>query len=295
MERQPDTGSRHGGRRCGGTHARGRPLLPPPLPEDLAAGQADAAAVAGSRLPVHPGAEPHRPVLAGHQPLVREGTTAQIAGQRGEDPEAVGVARPDMPIPSRAAQPVQPMLQLLTALVRRPREPPLHQPLTARRQQLPPKHRHHHPHRQQKPYHTGRQCPPSVSPPPVTKQCRCGCNISVWLQVCSAAMIPAWAPRYFPSRSNSPSVSRTVANKRGVMAVAFAHQRPRRSSGSVKITWSWSPASSRARCCTSQRSTWSQARIGDTSDGDRSYTRSVRDAPPDRPGCVPPSARYGRP
>jgi hypothetical protein len=103
----------------------GRPLLPPPLPEDLAAGQADAAAVAGSRLPVHPVAEPHCSGLAGHQPLVREGTTAQIPGQRGEDPEAMGGRAPryahstscslacsaDAPAAGRACPPTEPALR----------------------------------------------------------------------------------------------------------------------------------------------------------------------------------------
>ena len=37
-----------------------------------------------------------------------------------------------------------------------------------------------------------------------------GCRTRVWLHVCSAAMIPGCAPRYFGSASKVPSVSRTA-------------------------------------------------------------------------------------
>ena len=52
------------------------------------------------------------------------------------------------------------------------------------------------------PLHTAYHWPAAFRPPPLTRQCTCGCNANVRPHVCSAAKIPGWAPSHLGSPSN---------------------------------------------------------------------------------------------
>jgi hypothetical protein len=134
-------------------------------------------------FPVHPVAERHLPVAAQHQPLIGQRSPADRAGEIGQHPSAVRLARADGHLPFPAPQFVAPRLPRPERQARRHAELPRADGRSDRRSQFAPKQRHHHPHRQQKPGPHGAPVPRGRKPPPVTKPCRGGCNTTVWLQV----------------------------------------------------------------------------------------------------------------
>src|SRR5262245_28554069 len=148
-----------------------------------------------------------------HQAAVLDGTAPEIAGQIHHHSGPVGIAFQDTHIPARLRRMPRRFKRLMNCCGRigsgRTNAPraeacriaasslPRNIAITTRAGS-------------RKPLWTAFQAPSGVRPPPVTRQCTCGCSTKVWLQVWSAAMMPGCAPRYVGSASKVRSVSWTA-------------------------------------------------------------------------------------